>query len=98
MVEPFAFLVIEFRAGFGHAVKAELLNQLVHRVQLFVSATVPTEQCQEVNHRLRQITALTITAADCAVFLVVEFQWEHRETQSVAVAFAQFAVSVRLEQ
>ena len=43
VVEPFAFLVVEFRTRLADTVERELLNQFVHRKHLLVAGVVPAQ-------------------------------------------------------
>ena len=98
VVEPLAFLEVELRARLAHALQRELRDEFVHCVHLLVSGVVPSEQGKEVYHRFGVVSALAIAARHAAVFLIVELEREHGETESVSVAFAEFAVAIGLEQ
>ena len=87
MVEPFALLVIKFRTGFRHAIEGEILNQFLHRVELFVSASVPAEEGEEVDDCFRQVTGFAIAAGDGAILLIMELEREDRKTESVSITF-----------
>ena len=98
VVEPLAFLEVELRTRLAHALQGELRDEFVHCVHLLVSGVVPSKQRKEVNHRLGVVAALAIAARHAAVFLVMKLQREDGETESVSVAFAEFAVTIGLEQ
>ena len=98
VIEPLALFIIELGTGFRHAIQREVLNQLIHGVHLFISASMPSEERKEVDHRLRQISALAVAGRNGAIFLIMELEREDGETETVTVTLGQFAVSVRLEQ
>ena len=98
VVEPLALLEVEFGALARTVVDGKFLDELVHREHLAVVTGIPAQQGEEVDHGLRQVTGLTVAAGVLTALGVVPVQREHGEAQAVAVALAQLALAVRLEQ
>ena len=98
MVEPFALLEGEFCTTARAMLEREFGDKLIHAHYLGIIAGIPAEQGQEVYNSLWQVAALAITTACVATERVVPFEGEHRETEAVAVALAEFAFTVGFEQ
>ena len=74
------------------------MYHLVEAHHLLVVSGVPAEQGEEVDDGFGQITFFAVAAAHFAALRVVPFEWEDREAQFVAVAFAELAVAYGFEQ
>ena len=98
MVKPLAFLEVELSSVARAMLKREEANEFIHRHYFLVVARIPAEQGKEVNHSLGQIAFLSVTLRDNSAGWVVPFEWEHWESELVAIALAQFAVAHGLEQ
>ena len=61
VVEPLTLLVVKLRPSLAALLDAEVADELFHTHHLFVFITrVPAEEGDEVHHRLREVTALTV--------------------------------------
>ena len=98
MVEPYTFLIVESRARLTAFRDVKQFCQFVNRVHLPLSARVPSQESQEVDYRLGEISAFAVSRRHLARLRVVPFEREYGESQSVAVALAQFTLAFRLEQ
>ena len=98
MVKPFTLLIVKFSTCFRYTIQREVLYQLLHCVHFFIATAVPSEQGQEINHSLRQVTALAVTGRNCTIFLVMELQRENRKTETITIPFTQFAIPIGFEQ
>ena len=98
MVKPNTFLVIVLSSGLRTATNIEGFNQLWQGEKLLFGARIPSQQGQEVDNGLGEIATFAIARRHFTSFGVVPFEWEHRETQSVSVAFRQFAFAFWLKQ
>ena len=98
MVEPDALLIVEACSRLAAFRDVELLHEFLQREQLLLCAWVPSKQGKEVYYCLREISALTETIAHVAGLGVVPFQREHRESEAVAIALAQFSLAVWFQQ
>ena len=98
MVEPTAFFEVEFSTSFRATFEFEECDEFVHRHDFLVVAWVPTEEREEVDNSLWKIATFAVARRYVARFRVVPFEWEHRETEAVAIAFAEFAIAIRFEQ
>ena len=61
MIEPFAFLVVEFRTALAAMGQVKKCGQFIHRHQFAIISGIPSEQCQKIDDSLGQIAALTIS-------------------------------------
>ena len=98
VVEPFAFFVVEFGAALAALLEREELDELVHRQDFLVVAGVPAQQGEEVYDSFGQVSGLAVARRNLARLGIVPLEREYGESQAVAVAFAQFALTVGFQQ
>ena len=79
-------------------VEREFGDEFIHAHHLGVVAWIPAEKGEEIHHSLGNISAFAVSAGCLTAFRVVPQQREHGKTKAVAVALAQLALSVGLEQ
>ena len=98
MIEPNTFHIVEACTTLRAFAEVEQLDEFVHRHQFLIVSWVPTEECQEIHQCLRQIALFAVTRAHFARLRVVPFEWEHRESQFIAIALRKFSVAHWLEE
>ncbi len=98
VVKPFGFVQGEFGAGLADFVDGEQVDEFVHGHQFLVVAGIPAQQRQHVDDGFRQVTRFAVARRGLARFGIMPLQREYRESEAVAVALAQFAISVGFEQ
>ena len=98
VVEPDAFLIGELGTSLRTLRDVEQGHQLVEREEFLLSTGIPSQQSQEIDDCLGEVTVLTVAAADVTRLGVVPLQREHREAQSVAIALREFSLAVGLKQ
>ena len=98
MVEPFGLVEGELRAGFADFLQREKLHHLIKGEDFLFSTRIPAQQGQHIHHGIRQIAAFAISQGDIAALGIAPLQREYRKSETVAVAFAELAVAIGLEQ
>ena len=98
MVEPDSFLIIKLSTGFTAMAQVKQFYQFIHRHEFLIVTRIPTQQSQEINHCLRQITRFTVSGRHFTCFGIMPFQWEYGKTKTVTVTLAQLTVTFRLQQ
>ena len=98
MVEPHHLLVVEACAGLATVREIEFQHKLVEAHKLHVIAGVPAKQSKEVDYSLGKIIGLAVARRDCTRCRVFPFEGEYRESQTVAVALAELAVTLGLQK
>ena len=97
LVVPLRLFRIETGTGLDDAVKRKDLYKFINAENLLLCSRIPSEHCKHVHERLREIAVLTIAVGNLT-FGIDPSEREYRESEPVAVTFAEFAFSVRLQK
>ena len=98
MVEPLSFLVVELSTSLRAVRNIESLYEFIERENLLFGARIPSEKCEEIDHCLWEISALAVSRAYFSSLRVMPFQWEYRESETVAITLGELSLTFRLEQ
>ncbi len=61
LLEPFCFVWIEFRPGFGYTLKTEGFSEFIQREDLLCCTGIPPKKCQHVNKGSGEISFFSVT-------------------------------------
>ena len=73
-------------------------DELIERIYLLLGPGIPSQECQQVDERLGEISVLTVAAGNFSGGGVLPSHREYRETELVAVPLAELPLSVWLQQ
>ena len=97
LVVPLRLFRIETGTGLDDAVEGEDLYKFINAKDLLLCSRIPSEHCKHVHESLREIAVLTIAVGNFT-FGIDPSERENRESEPVAVTFAEFALSVRFQE